>query len=109
MAGYFGDEGRLNAFLTRVNVFMEPSAPEALAAAGAAWLEYTRHRRSALICPQCGSPQDLRCTNCSRELRPRQHLIADLLIGAHALHQSDGLLTRDRGFYGTYFPDLTLV
>ncbi|MBN1425039.1 type II toxin-antitoxin system VapC family toxin [Candidatus Fermentibacteria bacterium] len=39
----------------------------------------------------------------------RQRMVADFLIGAHALVQTDRLLSRDRGFYATYFHDLTVL
>jgi len=45
----------------------------------------------------------------SRSKEPKPRMLADFLVGAHAAHQADRLITRDRGYYRTYFPKLKIV
>ena len=39
----------------------------------------------------------------------RDRVVADFLIGAHALLQCDGLITRDEGFFRDYYKGLKVV
>jgi predicted nucleic acid-binding protein len=39
----------------------------------------------------------------------RQRVVADFLIGAHAMMQCSALITRDAGFYRDYFKGLKLI
>ena len=41
-----------------------------------------------------------------RAVGPRSRILADFLIGAHALLKARLFLSRDDGFYQTYFPEL---
>lgn len=54
-----------------------------------------------------GAPQA--AAACGPPARMRGHALADFLIGAPATIHSDRPLTRDRGYYATYFPDLELA
>ena len=44
-----------------------------------------------------------------REGGPREHLIADFLIGAHAQVQADRMAAIDRGYLRRYFPSLRVL
>jgi predicted nucleic acid-binding protein len=83
----FAIEADLRRFLDQTGMAMDALGVEGLHAAGQAWKIYNRRR--------------------GRDRR--QHIISDFIIGAHALYQADCLLTRDRGIYRTYFPDLRLT
>jgi predicted nucleic acid-binding protein len=39
----------------------------------------------------------------------RERVVADFLVGAHALLQCRGLITRDAGFFRDYFKGLKVI
>ena len=45
----------------------------------------------------------------ARNKGPRERVAPDFLIGAHAMHQCDALLTTDTGFFRHYFKSLKIV
>ena len=73
------------ADLDRLHIFYEPIEPAAAYLAGQIFLRYRR------------------------EGGPRQNLIPDFLIAAHASVQATQLAAIDRGYLQTYFPALALL
>jgi len=105
----FADASVLDQFLNESGIQLITPLRAALHQAGRAWLTYARASQAGILCVDCGSSSRPNCRKCGSRLRGKQHLLADFLIGGHAMMHADRLLTRDRRHFKKYFPGLTLL
>ena len=108
LAAHFPSQEKMGRFLHETNIHQCPSGVDALYLVGQVWRKYLNRQSGSVVCSVCGIAQDLHCAGCGSAVLARQHVIADFLIGAHASIHAVRLLTRDRGYYRTYFPALSL-
>lgn len=99
----------LNTFLRDTAIRLVSSNEKSLFEASSAWKKYSGRKKDMIICPACGKRQKATCHFCKEIISYRQHILSDFLIGAHAKIQANKFITRDRGFYRTYFHDLNIV
>jgi len=108
LASQFPSHKELMDFFADTHIRLIHSNEKTLHLAGERWKLYVKKRRLQLQCPQCGHEQAVICPECHYPIAIRNRILGDFIIGAHALVNADLLLSRDRGFYRTYFKDLRI-
>jgi len=94
MPQFKGNTRQLDEFLEEHKIAIEPLDVDSASAAAQAWMKYLK-RKAKATCPHCG-----------RKLNFKEHFLSDFFIGGFALAKCNAILTRDRGIYTKYFPNL---
>jgi len=94
MPQFKGNTKQLSEFLEEHKIAIEPVDVDSAVAAARAWMKYLQ-RKTKMKCPLCGRKLDL-----------KEHFLSDFYIGGFASAKCSAILTRDRGIYTKYFPEL---
>jgi len=94
MPQFKGNTKQLAQFLEEHKIVIEPLDLGSVIAASEGWMKYLR-RKAKVKCPRCG-----------HKLNLKEHFLSDFYIGGFASAKCSAILTRDRGIYTRYFPQL---
>ena len=86
LATQFEDESLLKTFLVSTGIRRISSNDEALWLASRSWKKYHKNKK-----------------------QKSRRVLADFLVGAHAIVHAGHLITRDQGFYREYFDELKII
>ena len=89
LAGLFPTQAALETFLRDTSIHVKPSSADILWKAGELWRRF--------------------CLGRSPTSAIARRIVADFLIGAHAMGYAEQLLTRDKDFYHAVFAGLRLL
>ncbi len=91
LSSQFPSEGELRNFLSETGIRLIPSSREVLYLAGERWRMYSRRRERVIQCPHCGGKISITCPKCNQTIALRDRILADFIIGAHALLHAEEL------------------
>ena len=94
MPQFKGNTGQIEEFLRDHKIKIESLELDSVTKAGERWMKYLK-RKTRASCPHCG-----------HRWIGKDHFLSDFYIGGFALATCDTILTRDRGVYKKYFPEL---
>ncbi len=94
MPQFKGDTKSLHLFLREHKIRIESLDIDSAINAGTRWMKYLKRKSS------------VKCSRCKHTLNVKEHFLSDFYIGGFALTKCDAILTRDRGIYRKYFPEL---
>lgn len=109
LASQFPDIGELNNFLNVTHIELIWNNKESLFDASRLWIKYIQKNHKKKSCSECGRTIDPACPLCESKLNFPRRMLNDFIIGSHANIFADAFITRDRGFYRSYFSGIKII